>query len=135
MTSSRRARERERRDSVALETEKFCAVGKRSEIWASEGLHPKESSKQADILWICFLTQDLSKNLHRVSEMPVVFFKNKQQNPANCLGSYNKRTVVIQPRIIQRQWDWRRLVQGNEVDTDSNLCVNPSESNPCPEGD
>lgn len=43
---------------------KVLRLGKRSEIWASEEIHLKESSKQADILWICFLTQDLSKNLH-----------------------------------------------------------------------
>lgn len=62
---------------------KILRCGKRSEIWASEEIHLKESSKQADILWICFLF----KNLHRVREMPVAFFKNKQQNPANSLGS------------------------------------------------
>ena len=76
---------------------KILRCGKRSEIWASEEIHLKESSKQADILWICFLF----KNLHRVRECLLLSLKTNNKIQLIPWAVKNTRTVVIQRRIIQ----------------------------------
>ena len=131
MTSSRRAGEPERRSSLPPWRRKnFAQSGSdlRSGPPRKFTDYRNGSIKQADIPWICFLAQEFSKNLHiGIVKHPVFLKKQQKKTPADFPGQFRNVDNGDPAQDHTRVWDWRRVVQGKEVDMASDLSLNPSE--------